>query len=312
LLAKDNVNSQHWWSFLIFVYICFQGRTGSAHHRKIAMKSKIYKPHPALRDLVNCISIYGVDFTQTKGVTNIYRFVPAYQRYIIFYLEDPIKVRRTGHDDFVTKAASITIGPQERTVTLDMGEHHLAFCIAFQPSGLHRLLRIPMSEIYDQDFDTRLLLGNSEIDEITERLKGADDWDHMISIVEFYLLKRISQLKPLLPVDQAMAALVNAAGRGSMEELASLACLSLRQFERKCIERLGMPPKQYARLIRFCKAYQQKELFPDKTWTEIAYNCGYYDQMHFIRDFKEFAGITPSFIHEEELQNSLRLHKFME
>lgn len=275
------------------------------------MKSKVYKPHPALQDLVNCISIYGVDFTQNQSLTNIYRFVPAYQRYIIFYLEDPIKVLKPGQDEFVTKATCVTIGPQDQAVTLDMGNRHLALCIAFQPGGLHRLLKVPMSEMYEQDFDTRLLLGNSEIAELTERLKAADDWDHMINIVEFYLLKKVSKLKPLLPVDQAMEALVSASGNVSIEQLASLACLSVRQFERKCTERLGMPPKQYARLIRFCKAYQLKELAPEKTWTEIAYHSGYYDQMHFIRDFKKFAGITPSFIDGEELQTTIRLHKYM-
>ncbi|MGO4291235.1 helix-turn-helix domain-containing protein [Chitinophaga sp. RAB17] len=275
------------------------------------MKSKVYKPHPALQDLVNCISIYGVDFTQTQAFTNIYRFVPAYQRYIIFYLEDPIKVRKSGDDDFITKATCVTIGPQDQTVTLDMGIHHLAVCIAFQPGGLHRLLKVPMSELYGEDLDTRLLLGNQEIADITERLKEADNWDHMVSITEFYLLRKVTQLKPLLPVDQAMAALVSTSGNVTMEELASVACLSLRQFERKCIERLGMPPKQYASLIRFCKAYQLKEQFPEKTWTEIAYSNGYYDQMHFIRDFKKFAGITPSFIDEEELKNTIRLHKLM-
>ncbi|MFY0255435.1 helix-turn-helix domain-containing protein [Chitinophaga sp. 30R24] len=275
------------------------------------MEIKVYKPHPALQDLVNCISIYEVDFTKDDAPSNIYRFVPAYQRYIIFYLEDPIKVLKPGNENFIIKPVCVTIGPQEQAVTLDLGSRHLAVCIAFQPSGMHRLLRIPMLEIYEQDFDTRLILGN-EIEEITERLKGADDWDHMVSIVEFYLLKKISTLKPLLPVDKAMAALVSTSGNITMEEMASLACLSLRQFERKCTERLGMPPKQYARLIRFCKAYQLKEQFPQKTWTEIAYQSGYYDQMHFIRDFKKFAGITPSFLHEEELKNTIRLHKVME
>ena len=265
----------------------------------------------ALQDFVNCYNIYGVDFTQMEGMTNIYRFVPAYQRYIIFYLEDPIKVYKTEDDGFITKPVCVTIGPQEQAVTLDMGKKHLALCIAFQPSGLHRLLKFPMSELYERDLDTRLLLGN-EIDEITERLKGADDWDHMINIIEFYLLKRISSIKPLLPVDRAMAELVKHQGRVSMEELASLACLSLRQFERKCNERLGMSLKQYATLIRFCKAYQLKEMFPQKTWTEIAYQSGYYDQMHFIRDFKKYAGITPSFIQEDELTATIRLHKLME
>jgi AraC-like DNA-binding protein len=134
----------------------------------------------------------------------------------------------------------------------------------------------------------------------------------MNRIVEFYLLKRVEKLKPLLPVDRAMSELVKSQGKMPMDEIAALACMSLRQFERKCHERLGMSPKQYATLIRFCKAYQMKELFPQKTWTEIAYHSGYYDQMHFIRDFKRFAGITPSFIQEDELKATIRLHKIME
>lgn len=67
------------------------------------MKSKSYKPHPALRDLVSYFGIYEVDFSQNKALSNIYRFVPAYQRFIIFYLEDPIKVLKAGHSDYVTK-----------------------------------------------------------------------------------------------------------------------------------------------------------------------------------------------------------------
>ena len=275
------------------------------------MKAKVYKPHPALQDLVHCINIYEVDFTQTTTISNIYRFVPAYQRYIVFYLKDPIRVLKSGDEGFITKATCVTIGPQDQAVTLDMGSRHLAVGIAFQPSGLHRLLNIPIAEIFEQDLDTRLLLGN-EIAEITEKLKEAEDWEHMKDITEFYLLKKLSGLKEVLPVDKAMAELVNSSGNITMEELASLACLSLRQFERKCMERLGMPPKQYARLVRFCKAYQLKEMYPHKTWTEIAHNTGYYDQMHFIRDFKRFAGITPSFIHEEELRNTMRLHRIME
>ncbi|MCW3465100.1 helix-turn-helix domain-containing protein [Chitinophaga nivalis] len=275
------------------------------------MKSKVYKPHPALQDFVSCISIYGADFTQPAALSNIYRFVPAYQRYIIFYLEDPISVLKQGGDSFETKAPCVTIGPQEQAVTLDMGRKHLALCIAFKASGLFRLLKIPMTEMFEKDFDTQLLLGN-QIPEIYERLKAAADWDHMIRIVEQYLLKMVDDLKPSLPVDMALHELVKNNGAISMDELASLSCLSLRQFERKCQERLGMPPKQYARLIRFCKAYQLKEQFPDKTWTEIAYKSGYYDQMHFIRDFKKFAGITPSFIHEEDLISTIRLHSVME
>ena len=108
-----------------------------------------------------------------------------------------------------------------------------------------------------------------------------------------------------------MDQLVSHAGNITIEKMAADACTSVRQFERKCVERTGMSPKRYARLIRFCKAYHLKELHPELTWTRIAHLSGYYDQMHFIRDFKEFAGITPSIIDESALVSTVRLHRMM-
>jgi transcriptional regulator GlxA family with amidase domain len=85
--------------------------------------------------------------------------------------------------------------------------------------------------------------------------------------------------------------------------VASLACLSIRQFERVSKKRIGVPPKFFARLIRFSKAYRMRENFPQMSWTSIAYNCGYFDQMHFIRDFKQFASVAPGII-EKDLQKA--------
>lgn len=276
------------------------------------MRMKSYIPHPLLRDFISVITLYAEDFTQPDaGISNIYRFVPTYQRYIMFYIEDPIKVLRGYNNDFQLKSASLTVGPLERAVTLDLGRHHLALGVAFKPGGLFRLLNIHMTEMHEQDFDTQLLMGG-DIREINERLKEhTQDWNEMVRIVEHYLLKRVGRLKPSLPVDIVMDQLVHYAGNLTIEQLAADACMSLRQFERKCVERTGMSPKRYARLIRFCKAYHLKELNPATTWTSIAHASGYYDQMHFIRDFKEFAGMTPSFISEEDLRATIRLHSIM-
>lgn len=74
-----------------------------------------------------------------------------------------------------------------------------------------------------------------------------------------------------------------------------------------------MPPKFFARLIRFSKAYRMRENFGQLSWTTIAHECGYFDQMHFIRDFKEFAGVAPGILERElkdlpvRLQAGLRL-----
>jgi transcriptional regulator GlxA family with amidase domain len=67
-----------------------------------------------------------------------------------------------------------------------------------------------------------------------------------------------------------------------------------RQFDRKFIERIGISPKQYLKVIRFDKAFRMKNRLPQKDWLTIALHCGYYDYHHLVKDYKEFTGCTPN------------------
>ena len=116
-------------------------------------------------------------------------------------------------------------------------------------------------------------------------------------------------MKEILPLDYALNLLLRNDGNIAIEKLASLSCLSLKQFERKCQERLGMNPKMYARILRFSKAYRMHEACPKIRWIEIAYEAGYFDQMHMIKDFKVFAGVNPSVIEQQLLCTPLRMQK---
>ncbi|HEY5407374.1 MAG TPA: AraC family transcriptional regulator, partial [Ginsengibacter sp.] len=84
----------------------------------------------------------------------------------------------------------------------------------------------------------------------------------------------------------------------SIERLALDTNMSLRNLERKFINEVGIPPKLYARITRFYNALENKMLHPGKSWTDITYENGYYDQSHFIREVKSFSAKTP-----EELFN---------
>lgn len=80
----------------------------------------------------------------------------------------------------------------------------------------------------------------------------------------------------------------------NIDYLATTSCLSTRQFERVFKDRIGLSPKFFSCLVRFANAWVAKEGSPTLSWFAIAHQCGYYDQMHLIRDFKEFAGTNPS------------------
>lgn len=265
-----------------------------------------YSPHPALEEYVETISIVGHEFALGGLISPIYTFMPTHTRFLCFYLEDPVKVKK-GFGTFEERSRSIIIGPQLTPVTLDLGKKHATVIVVLKPCGLYRLLGIPLKEIVDCDFDARLIIGK-EIDAVLDLLMNASNNEERNSIIQGYLLGKLLQLKPALPIDRAMLHLVRAQGNLSMDFLASQSCLGVRQLERKSLDRIGFPPKFFARMIRFSRAYKFKELHPHVPWTEIAPRFGYYDQMHLIRDFRHFTGVNPSTVKEEGIVHSVRFN----
>ena len=178
--------------------------------------------------------------------------------------------------------------------------------VGFQPGGLYRFLGIPMSELLAKDAYDGLELLGSEVNEVTEQLREAISFCEMKMIVESFLLQHVNKLKQTLPIDQVLSLLIQERGLLKIDQLASLACLSIRQFERVFQQRIGLPPKHFSRLVRFSQAWIMKEQQPDMSWIKIAYECGYFDQMHLIRDFQEFAGVNPSAIESELIQSQVK------
>lgn len=285
-------------------YLCRNFKT------PIRMNIQAYPPHPALRELVEVILIIDVDFTARDAISPLYEYVPTYIRFLSFYLGDTVKVKK-GDGAFVARGRSLLVGPQTMPVTLDLGRKHCSVSVGLKPAAMYRLFGIPQLELLDKDYDACLILGK-EINELTDRLEEAPDNDAKNVLVQRYLLGKLDKLKPDLPIDRAMQELLHATGNISVERLASLSCLSIRQFERQCHTRIGFAPKMYTRVVRFAYAYKMKELSPNLTWTEIGYRCGYFDQMHLIRDFKAFAGVSPGVLKRADIEHSVRFQALMD
>lgn len=273
------------------------------------MKVTLFKLHPALYDFIDNITLINIDFREEKDISPIYTFVPTHNRFFSFFLGERIHVKK--EMDFEVRERAVLIGPQTKPVTLSFGKTHKELIVCLKPCGMFRLLGIPLSEIVDKDFDARSILGK-EIDTLTEQLRNAKSDEKLNRLIQLYLLQRLDALKPALPFDLAMFQLVNNIGNLSMDFVAAQSCMSVRQFQRKSLERIGLSPKLFARMIRFSKAYKLKELHPQRHWIDIAHECGYFDQMHFIRDFKYFAGFAPSGLTELDIMNSVRFRKLEE
>jgi AraC-like DNA-binding protein len=213
----------------------------------------------------------------------------------IFYTR--FKSKKSGENNFNTVTSCTLIGAQITPFKLLAEESHKAVSIIFQPGGLNRFLNIPMTEIFDNGYSASEVIGK-EIEELLDKSHNAISSGELDSIVQSYFLRKLSKVKEPLPIDYALHHLLTNHNI-SLDKTAGMACLSIRSFERKCKERLGMPAKRYARIARFHKAYKIIESRPIISWTDLTYEVGYYDQTHFIKDFKEFARLTPTLVHKE-------------
>jgi len=269
------------------------------------MNLRFYKPHPELQHFVSRImlSSFQLDRSYPRLTSP---FPPQPEHSLYFYPYDKVISRNYANGCTSETPQSILVGPQLSRVDVTLGYNMLVILVGFQPGGLHRLLRIPMNEILNIPLDARLILG-SEIETITAQLAEAPSFDKMVDIIQLYLLKKVGKLKRTLPVEYVLMQMLQQNNMVTVDQLAKEACVSTRQLERQFAERTGMPPKMFARLVRFSKAWIMREKNPAISWTKIAYACRYADQTHMIRDFKEFAGVTPNVLQSDLERSTLRL-----
>jgi len=223
--------------------------------------------------------------------------MPSPDQAMFINLYTRFKSKKSGEKNFNAVTSCTLIGAQITPFKLLAEESHKAVSIIFHPGGLNRFLNIPMTEIFDNGYSAREVIGR-EIEELLDKSHETISSDELNSVVQSYFLKKLPQIKEPLPVDFALQHLLTNYN-ASMDKLAGMACMSVRNFERKCKERLGMPAKMYARIARFHKAYKILESRPIISWTDLTYEVGYYDQTHLIKDFKEFARLTPTLVHKE-------------
>lgn len=162
------------------------------------------------------------------------------------------------------------------------------------PLGARLLFGCPMSEVANQVVELNDLFGPAA-PELIERLREADDWDASFTILESFVASRIADARPASPaVAWAWRALGETGGAVNIGRLAEYIGWSRKHLISQFKEQIGLPPKTIARILRFNRVISFLEEGNDPNWGDVASRCGYYDQAHLVRDFKQFAGTTPS------------------
>lgn len=167
------------------------------------------------------------------------------------------------------------------------------FGIQFVAGGTAPFVRVPASELANQSVSLVDVWG-AHVAELRERLLGAEDRHQMFRIAEQALLGLVVRPLELHP---AVSFARDELCKGCNITVASLLQrigISQRRFIELFEKQVGLTPKVFLRVRRFQRILQIVGKAREVDWAQVALDCGYYDQAHFIHDFREFSGLTPT------------------
>ncbi|HEV2061406.1 MAG TPA: helix-turn-helix domain-containing protein [Solirubrobacteraceae bacterium] len=186
---------------------------------------------------------------------------------------------------------SFVAAPHTRPAVVESREGQHGVEIRLTPLGAHLVLDVPLHELADRTLPFEDVWGDGEL---IARLHDAPSWEARFDLLDGVLADRLAGARPLAPeIDGAWRRLVATHGATPIAELVRASGWSRRHFTTSFTRAAGLPPKTFARVLRFDRAKAQLGR-PGLSLAGIALQCGYYDQAHFNRDFRAFAGLTPT------------------
>jgi len=166
----------------------------------------------------------------------------------------------------------------------------LTFCVVFKPGGLaHFLPPHPLTEIAKASASLPDIYGK-EIKRIEDALYECKTFQQRIQIIEPFLIQQLNA--PLVRIQKAVQLIENQKGNISVSNLSNYLNLSTRQLRNIFRESVGLSPKQFIRMMRF-KNTLSSPPSSHENMAQYANRMGYYDESHFIYEFKTLAGMTP-------------------
>lgn len=262
-------------------------------------------PAAPLRGLLSWYSGY-----RQEGVTPArHRGLPSPYLTVIITLDDPLTVARhpdpaDAPGDYLTLAGGLHTTP----ALITHSGRQSGIQLALSPLGARALLGRPAGELAGIDVDGSEVLGDLAR-ELHERLREAESWAARFTLLDQILLAHADPHQQVAPdIAEAWRLLTRSGGTIQAGELARRVGWSPRYLQRRLLAETGLTPKAAARVTRFDRArrtLQRQAATPagGLTLAEVAAGCGYYDQAHLAREFRELAGCPPSAWLAEEFRN---------
>ncbi|MES1216781.1 MAG: AraC family transcriptional regulator [Bacteroidota bacterium] len=194
-------------------------------------------------------------------------------------------------------------GIRNNYITIPSGKDSEMFVINFHKGKAYPFVQMPLNELTDCVIDGNLVLSN-DIMNVREMILSVSLITQKFYIVEKFLLKKFSDKLIVNPfIEFAVNKIIEDPSQVSIEHISNKVGYSQKHLIRLFKDNVGVTPKGFLKIIRFQKAIQEIAATKKIDWTGIAFESGYYDQAHFINDFKAFSGFTPSQYLQKQIEH---------
>lgn len=271
------------------------------------MNYQTYKPPSDLETIVKCF--WTLEVPEQKDVQR-QLILPDGCVDMCFSLGDDIK-RYTTDNDFIIQPRQMLLGQITEQFYIEPTGYVNTFAIRFYPYGFANFIDIPLNELSNKETPLSNLFGDRKSEKLSQEIIQAKTTNERINIIKTFLFDRLND-EAIIDniVKQTIDVMLLSKGTKSVSDILKADLPKRRQLERKFNKQIGISPKQLGKVIRLQATLQMLLNQTTETLTDIAYENEYYDQAHFIKDFKEFTGITPKeFLTDDKMTLSSLLYK---
>jgi AraC-like DNA-binding protein len=261
-----------------------------------------FNPHPSLRSCVESYLTVSVEQSEEGCIEN--SFLPHTIQSLVIGLKPDNRIYDCTHSEFT--ARHFIVGPNDERCRVRLYPGLENMVINFKPGGLYKFFHLPAFYFNNRSRDAVEFLGN-QIQEISRQLAG-NDLSGKIELVDNWLINHLQKKKKTdRNIDEAIRLIERNKGNISIRELELATFTTKRTLERRFLEQVGLHPKTFSRIVRFNGVIRFVESNLNVKWRQLADAFGYYDQSHFIHEFKTLTGGLP----QDYPALSTRFEKFM-
>ena len=271
------------------------------------MDYQTFEPHSDLKSIVSC---YWTLEVPKQAKPQKQRIVPDGCIEMAFILGNDIK-RYTSDDDYILQPRAMVLGQTIEPFYIEPTGYVNTFAIRFYPYGFANFVTEPIKNLANKETPIGQLFEEKKARELEEKIIEAKDTKLRIEIIESFLLERLNEKSTVENiVKTTVDALLSTNGNAQIKTILKDDLSKRRLLERKFAKEIGVSPKQLGKLIRLQSALKMLLNKETENLTNIAYQSDYYDQAHFIKDFKEFTGTSPrEFLGNENMILSTLFYK---